>query len=573
MAEEKKGIKRSIAVLKLSKDLDLDKDPTFRAAVDAEMRLCKGGLYGAVGSTSKEDLYLQDLPQKLRKTNNTNYMDGNRYLILYFMKSEENIVGMIVAIYPSVEQLIPRHQAQTKSKGFQTDPHLRFMEEASRKNKMVDIVAICAGSGLGTRLWNHFVHSIRTSAHTGLPDEIKHADFTADVRGGRTDLKRELKWRGDNEYPKDGKHFTKLHTQEEPMKNHGLPPASEPKLLKVFTDLEFHESVPYAEKKNGEKFVWISGENKIPLFVFGKNEDIVRKAAASEVTEKKAENKQKGAAKMNFQRIGTLIAIKVHQKRVAERKAREKWQEVVRAAVEAKRKAKHAEEEAKRLATEDAARKADQAKKDAEAKERAVREAELAAKKAQEAAMRAEQEAKAKEMENRLAAERARQEAEARKKLSKDEKYPPPPPAPSRSRSSSKSPPAPSSSPEATIIGVVSKSQLPGNAYVPRRRRPAPSLSQTAKTGKGGKGKRHRVKDTMKGITKNGIRRLARRGGVRRINGGVYEDVRGVLKKFLERIIQQTVLYTNHAHRKTVSAMDVVHALKRDGRPLYGFGG
>ena len=33
------------------------------------------------------------------------------------------------------------------------------------------------------------------------------------------------------------------------------------------------------------------------------------------------------------------------------------------------------------------------------------------------------------------------------------------------------------------------------------------------------------------------------------------------------------VTYCEHAKRKTVTAMDVVYALKRQGRTLYGFGG
>ena len=33
------------------------------------------------------------------------------------------------------------------------------------------------------------------------------------------------------------------------------------------------------------------------------------------------------------------------------------------------------------------------------------------------------------------------------------------------------------------------------------------------------------------------------------------------------------VTYTEYAKRKTVTAMDVVYALKRQGRTLYGFGG
>ena len=98
--------------------------------------------------------------------------------------------------------------------------------------------------------------------------------------------------------------------------------------------------------------------------------------------------------------------------------------------------------------------------------------------------------------------------------------------------------------------------------------------------GKGGKGlgkggaKRHRkvLRDNIQGITKPAIRRLARRGGVKRISGLIYEETRGVLKVFLEKVIRDSVTYTEHARRKTVTAMDVVYALKRQGRTLYGFG-
>merc|ERR1712224_1095589 len=69
------------------------------------------------------------------------------------------------------------------------------------------------------------------------------------------------------------------------------------------------------------------------------------------------------------------------------------------------------------------------------------------------------------------------------------------------------------------------------------------------------------------------IRRLARRGGVKRISGLIYEETRGVLEVFLENVIRDAVTYTEHARRKTVTAMDVVYALKRPGRTLYGFGG
>ncbi|KZP25304.1 histone-fold-containing protein, partial [Athelia psychrophila] len=91
--------------------------------------------------------------------------------------------------------------------------------------------------------------------------------------------------------------------------------------------------------------------------------------------------------------------------------------------------------------------------------------------------------------------------------------------------------------------------------------------------GKGG-AKRHRkiLRDNIQGITKPAIRRLARRGGVKRISGLIYEETRGVLKIFLENVIRDSVTYTEHAKRKTVTSLDVVYALKRSGRTLYGFG-
>jgi histone H4 len=106
-------------------------------------------------------------------------------------------------------------------------------------------------------------------------------------------------------------------------------------------------------------------------------------------------------------------------------------------------------------------------------------------------------------------------------------------------------------------------------------------LKMSTGRGKGAKGlgkggaKRHRkiLRDNIAGITKPAIRRLARRGGVKRISGLIYEETRGVLKIFLENVIRDAVTYTEHSRRKTVTAMDVVYALKRHGRTLYGFGG
>ncbi|XP_042649059.1 uncharacterized protein LOC104355901 [Tyto alba] len=121
---------------------------------------------------------------------------------------------------------------------------------------------------------------------------------------------------------------------------------------------------------------------------------------------------------------------------------------------------------------------------------------------------------------------------------------------------------------EAYLVGLFEDTNLSSSV----------TMSGRGKGGKGlGKGgaKRHRkvLRDNIQGITKPAIRRLARRGGVKRISGLIYEETRGVLKVFLENVIRDAVTYTEHAKRKTVTAMDVVYALKRQGRTLYGFGG
>jgi histone H4 len=83
--------------------------------------------------------------------------------------------------------------------------------------------------------------------------------------------------------------------------------------------------------------------------------------------------------------------------------------------------------------------------------------------------------------------------------------------------------------------------------------------------------RRHRKTGLPKGVSNGDIRRLARRGGVKRINGHVYDDSRAALKDFLTTVIHDAVIYTQYAHRSTVTTQDVRYALKRNGRTLYGF--
>ncbi|KAH6614077.1 histone-fold-containing protein [Boeremia exigua] len=91
-----------------------------------------------------------------------------------------------------------------------------------------------------------------------------------------------------------------------------------------------------------------------------------------------------------------------------------------------------------------------------------------------------------------------------------------------------------------------------------------------------GKGKgirRHQKiqRDTIQGVTKGDIRRLARRGGVKRISATIYDDVRQALKARLSDILREVVAVVEHTGRQTVSVTDVIFILNRQGRQLYGF--
>ena len=80
--------------------------------------------------------------------------------------------------------------------------------------------------------------------------------------------------------------------------------------------------------------------------------------------------------------------------------------------------------------------------------------------------------------------------------------------------------------------------------------------------------KKIKVKN-IQGITRNDIKRLARRGGVKRLNADIYDETRDAMKLFLTSVLADTMRITDSAKRKTISAADVVYALKRQGTTLY----
>jgi histone H4 len=96
----------------------------------------------------------------------------------------------------------------------------------------------------------------------------------------------------------------------------------------------------------------------------------------------------------------------------------------------------------------------------------------------------------------------------------------------------------------------------------------------------GGKMGKHRGKggmrvvdiDNWKGLTDPAIRRLLRKGGVTRTNADIYDEARDVTKSFLTMILKDAIAYTDHARRKTITAVDIKYSLDRNKITYYPCG-
>ena len=96
--------------------------------------------------------------------------------------------------------------------------------------------------------------------------------------------------------------------------------------------------------------------------------------------------------------------------------------------------------------------------------------------------------------------------------------------------------------------------------------------SKKKKTNKNTKRKKKTMIGLKHGISNLAIRRLARRGGVKRISELIYDETRIILRAFIEKVLKGVIVYTEHANRKTVTSWDIIYALKSQGRCLYGYG-
>lgn len=77
-------------------------------------------------------------------------------------------------------------------------------------------------------------------------------------------------------------------------------------------------------------------------------------------------------------------------------------------------------------------------------------------------------------------------------------------------------------------------------------------------------------RDTIQGITKPALQRLARKAGAKRVSGMLYEELRGVLKVYLDNLVQAAVVSMTHDDRKSLHKKDAELALKKAGKAYGG---
>jgi len=71
--------------------------------------------------------------------------------------------------------------------------------------------------------------------------------------------------------------------------------------------------------------------------------------------------------------------------------------------------------------------------------------------------------------------------------------------------------------------------------------------------------------------TLNAMHRLARRGGVKRVARLVLPEMRATMATFVKKLVNDAMVYAENARRTTVTAQDVIFALRHRKMHLYGY--
>lgn len=67
------------------------------------------------------------------------------------------------------------------------------------------------------------------------------------------------------------------------------------------------------------------------------------------------------------------------------------------------------------------------------------------------------------------------------------------------------------------------------------------------------------------------IRRLARRGGIKRVSYDLYEETRRVIENYVIHTLRNAQHVMESSGRKMIDVHDILYALRVQGRTVYGF--
>jgi histone H3/H4 len=80
------------------------------------------------------------------------------------------------------------------------------------------------------------------------------------------------------------------------------------------------------------------------------------------------------------------------------------------------------------------------------------------------------------------------------------------------------------------------------------------------------------LRDNIEGLSNAAIMRLAHKAGVKSLSSLIYEEMRGVIKVFLEKMIENALTFCQHHKRTTIQRFDIIEAARVNGYPILSHG-
>ena len=74
---------------------------------------------------------------------------------------------------------------------------------------------------------------------------------------------------------------------------------------------------------------------------------------------------------------------------------------------------------------------------------------------------------------------------------------------------------------------------------------------------------------SSRSIGRNDVRRIARRGGTKRMRAGFTEEVNTQLRDYLRKLVHDATAIVDMRGKKTVRLEDVLHVLQKNGQTMY----